>query len=102
MTLSLASKIYATFSKALGVTGLVMTISAVAFTVPAALANPGPQWNTFGTANEQNWFQVSNATQGGDWANSISNVKAGDVINFRIYMHNNTCPANDAQGNDHD
>ncbi len=85
--------------------GLVMVISAVAFTVPAAFAthqSSTPEWNTGSTASEQNWFQVSNATQGGDWANSISGVKAGDVVNFRVYLHNNTCAANDAAGNNHD
>lgn len=104
MKLNITSKILSTLSRALGFVGLVMVISAVAFTVPAAFATPanGPEWNTGSTASEQNWFQVSNAIQGGDWANSISGVKAGDVVNFRVYMHNNTCPANDAAGNTSD
>lgn len=98
---------------ALSVAGLLGLVATVAFSVPVALAynfrTDGPEWNTGCVAqpgncnaDETNWFVVSNSTQGTGWQTSLGNVKPGDVISFRVFMHNDTCPANDASGNDHD
>lgn len=100
----LIKKISKTLSKAFGFVGMVMVIAAVAFTVPAALAThqaSGPEWNTGSHADESNWFLVSNSTKGTGWGTSTT-VSPGDVIAFRLYIHNNTCPENDATGNDRD
>lgn len=100
----LIKKISKTLSKAFGFVGMVMVIAAVAFTVPAALAThqaSAPEWNTGTHADESNWFLVSNSTKGTGWGTSTT-VSPGDVIAFRLYVHNNTCPENDAAGNDRD
>jgi len=98
---------------ALSVVGLVALVGTIAFSTPAALAynfkTTGPEWNTGCVAqpgncnaDEANWFVVADSTQNTGWQTSLSNVKPGDVISFRIFMHNDTCPANDAAGNDHE
>ena len=103
----LIKKISKTLSKAFGFVGMVMVIAAVAFTVPAALATHtprttgGPSWNTGHTANETNWFQIQNATKGTGWSNSVA-VSPGDLLTFQVYVHNDTCAANDATGNNQD
>ncbi len=113
MKLNKTRKVLNVLSKAMAVVGLVVIISSVAFSVPIATAQTysttAPQWNTGCVtqpsncnSSEQNWFQVSNATQGTPWADTISGVNPGDTINFKVYMHNNTCPANDATGNTSD
>lgn len=78
-------------------------VFAVALMVPVVSAGTqiAPEWNTGATPEEQNWFQVSNSTRGSDWGNSMA-VSPGDVLAFRIYVHNNTCLANDAAGNERD
>ena len=101
MTLTILNQILKTSAKAFSLVGLTLLISAVAFTLPAALAthqSTNPEWNSGGTANENNWFQVSNATKGTGWADTVA-VSPGDLLSFQIYVHNNTCPANDASGN---
>jgi hypothetical protein len=86
-------------SRAFSLVGVTLVISAAIFTLPAALAEfatTHPEWNSGTTANEQNWFQVSKGT---DWSNTVA-VNPGDLLSFQIYVHNNTCPANDASQND--
>src|SRR6266540_179386 len=97
MTLTLLSSILKISAKSFSLVGLTMIISAVAFTLPAALAThqaSAPEWNSGATADESNWFVVGNSTKGIGFGSSVS-VSPGDVIAFRIYLHNNTCPEND-------
>lgn len=104
MTLTTFSKLFKTLSTAFGLVGMVLVISALALTLPLAMAThqaSAPEWNSGTTADESNWFVVSNSTKGTGWGNSVT-VSPGDVIAFRIYLHNNTCPENDQAGNQSD
>lgn len=78
-------------------------VAAAAFMVPVVSAGIqiAPEWNTGGTPEELSWFQVANVTRGGGWGNSVA-VGPGDLLSFRIYVHNNTCLANDASLNNRD
>lgn len=104
-------KLLTVLSKATTVVGLVVVMSAVAFSVPVAIAQvyktTAPEWNTGCITQpdkchpfEQNWFQVGNSTQnpGGAYSTSVT-AKPGDVLSFRVYMHNNTCRENDGKDN---
>lgn len=100
----LIKPILETLSKAFSLVGLTLLMGAVAFTVPVVMAShtlrqDAPSFNTGHHQDEANWFLVSNSTKGTGWGTSVT-VSPGDVIAFRIFVHNDTCAENDATGND--
>lgn len=53
----------------------------------SVVATPDPAFNIHST--DEPTFLVKNITKGGDYSASLSGVSAGDVLEFRYYVHNN-------------